>query len=121
MTCWFMPTGTPLTVPASLVWLSNLSGLTKESTTRLTEGTPSPRSIIQWLAASKSVMLRTVAQVQASLPQCHVPYTWMGVAAAFGTAANKTNAVAVNRAGTIREADLIEAPFGKLKIEGPAC
>ncbi len=68
-----MPRGTPLTSPASLVSLSSRSGLTKLRTTRLTDGWPSPRSMSQWLLVSKLVMSRTVAQVQASLPQCQAP------------------------------------------------
>src|SRR5947207_15827668 len=84
--------GTPLTVWASFVPFSNLSGFTNESTTRLTEGTPSPRSMIQWFLLSKSVMFLTVAHVQASLPQCQVPYTWMGVALAVWIAIKMTHA-----------------------------
>jgi hypothetical protein len=45
---------------------------------------------------SKSVMSRTVAQVQASLPQCHVPYTEMGVDA-VAKVVNKTVKVIPNR------------------------
>src|SRR4051812_23920702 len=76
-----MPIGTPLRLPASVVLFINLSGFTKLRMTRFTDGLPepSPRSMIQWFLVSKSVMSRTVAQVQASLPQCHDPYTEMGV------------------------------------------
>src|SRR5437764_12360720 len=107
-----MPMGTPFTVPESLVWFSSLSGLTNESTTRFTEGTPSPRSIIQWFLASKSVMFRTVAQVHASLPQCHVPYTWMGVALAVPII------IIASRIMETGNADFIEAPFREGIVEG---
>ena len=37
------------------------------------DGRPLPRSIIQRLRVSKSVILRTLAQVQKSFPQCQAP------------------------------------------------
>src|ERR1043166_253747 len=77
-----MPRGTPLRSPASVVWLSSRSGLTKLITTRLTEGRPSPRSISQWFWLSNSATVRTLAQVQASLLQCQAPKTESGVIAA---------------------------------------
>src|SRR5262249_38685260 len=93
-----MPRGTPLTSPASLVWFSRRSGLTKLSTTRLTEGCPSPRSTIQWLFVSKSVMSRTVAQVHASLPQCQAPYTWIGGLPAAGVTGTRAAPAGVRAA-----------------------
>src|SRR5437868_11089875 len=75
-----MPTGIPFTLPASLVLFISLSGFTKLRTTRFTDGNPdpSPRSMIQWFAVSKSVILRTAPQPHPSLLQCHVPYTAIG-------------------------------------------
>src|ERR1043165_4660968 len=93
----------PDAVPESFVLLSSFSGSTKLRSTRLTDGVPSPRSMIQWLRVSKSVMLRTLDQVQKSLPQCHAPYTEMlvNMAAAgfgFGLAAEPaTSAASTNR------------------------
>jgi hypothetical protein len=65
----------PFKVCESVVLLSSLSGWTKLRTTRFTDGWPEPsaRSTSQRFLASKSVMSRTVAHVQASLPQCHAP------------------------------------------------
>jgi hypothetical protein len=68
-----MPRGTPATVCASFVLLRSFKGSTKLSTTRLTEGRPSPRSMSQWFFTSKSVMSRVLAHVHASLPQSHAP------------------------------------------------
>src|SRR6185503_14797683 len=76
--------GIPSDVPASLVLFSSRNGCTKLNEIRFTEGEPSPRSINQRLRVLKSVMLRTVDQVQKSLPQCQAPYIVTPVKAATG-------------------------------------
>src|SRR4051812_10435064 len=104
-----MPTGTPLALPLLVVALSNVSGLTKLSTTRLTDGRPSPRLISQWLLWSKSAMSRIVDQVQASSLQCQAPYTCGGVpAAAVEGAAGAKAATAVNAAAVARNFSLLD-------------
>ncbi len=68
-----MPMGTPPTVWASVTRFMRRTGWTKLSTTMFTDGWPLPRSMIQWFFWSNSVMSRTLAHVQKSLPQCQVP------------------------------------------------
>ena len=76
-----IPRGTPLSVPASVVWFSSFSGWTKLRITRLTEGAGRrrARSISQWFFESNSATVRAVAQVQASSLQCQAPKIWIGV------------------------------------------
>ena len=62
-----MPRGTPLSVVASVVALRSFRGLTKLSTTTLTDGSAgaiSSRSISQWFLESNSVTDRTFPHVQ---------------------------------------------------------
>src|SRR5262245_44792858 len=74
-----MPRGTPLTVPASLVWLRSFSGWTKLRITRLTAGWPPFPLTSQAFFEANSVTVRSVAHVQASSLQCHAPKIWIGV------------------------------------------
>jgi hypothetical protein len=96
-----MPRGTPFNVWASVVCWRRRCGCTKLSTTRFTEGRPSPRSISQWFFASNSATLRTVLQVQKSLPQCQAPYSCTGEATCAEAEAPASRAAAKKAARSI--------------------